>query len=76
MAAERMNKVKLDAALSSERMQRADEDRTNAVLNLIKAAKEIQGMDLEHFERSLNIVKNLEGEETTEVKPTKSSTTT
>ena len=57
-------------------MQRADEDRTNAVLNLIKAAKEIQGMDLEHFERSLNIVKNLEGEETTEVKPTKSSTTT
>ena len=62
LAAERMNKVKLDAALSAERMQRADEDRTGSVLNLIKAFKEIQGMDLEHIERSLQIVQALSPE--------------
>ena len=63
LAAERMNKVQLDAALSAERLQRADEDRTNAVLNLIKAAKEIQNMDMEHLERAVNIVKTLEEQE-------------
>jgi len=59
LAAERMNKVKLDAALSAERLQRSDEDRTSAALNLIKAIKELQGMDLDHLERSLNIVEQL-----------------
>jgi hypothetical protein len=59
LAAERMNKVQLDAALSAERMQRADEDRTGAVLNLVKAAKEIQGMDMERLERAVNMVMQL-----------------
>ncbi|MCE5319441.1 MAG: hypothetical protein LLG04_19005 [Parachlamydia sp.] len=63
LASERMNKVRLDAALSAERMQRADEDRTNAVLNLVKAAREIQGMDLAQLEQAIGIVKSLEGEE-------------
>ena len=65
LAAERMNKVRLDAALSAERMQRADEDRTGSVLNLIKAIKELQGMDLEHLERELSIVRQLTPEEKT-----------
>ena len=59
LAAERMNKVSLDAALSAERIQRADEDRTASALNLIKAAKEIAGIDLEQLERAMNIVKQL-----------------
>lgn len=63
LAAERMNKVQLDAALSAERIQRADEDRTGAILNLIKAAKEIQGMDIEQIERAINIAKHFGEEE-------------
>lgn len=66
LAAERMNKVQLDAALSAERMQRADEDRTGAILNLIKAAKEIQGMEIEQLERALNMIKNIESQGQTE----------
>jgi hypothetical protein len=54
-----MNKVQLDAALSAERIQRAEEDRTGSVLNLIKAAQEIQGVDIEQVERVVNIGKNL-----------------
>lgn len=56
LAAERSNKIKLDAALSAERMQRADEDRTGSILNLIKAAKELESMDLEQIERAVNIM--------------------
>lgn len=59
LAAERANKVRLDAALSAERIQRADEDRTAAALNLIKAIKEIQGMDLDQLERGLRMVQSV-----------------
>lgn len=62
LAAERINKVQLDAALSAERMQRADEDRTGAVLNLIKAAKEIQGMEISQLEQAVNMIKNIEAQ--------------
>jgi hypothetical protein len=48
LAAERLNKIQLDAALSAERIARAAEDRTAGVLNLIKAVKELDGLDLEH----------------------------
>ena len=60
LAAERMNKVQLDAALSAERLQRADEDRTGAVLNLVKAIKEIEDMDFNKLERSLRLVHEIE----------------
>jgi hypothetical protein len=63
LAAERMNKVKLDAALSAERMQRADEDRTGAILNLIKAAKELESMDLEQIERAVNVMLQISNSE-------------
>ena len=55
LAAERMNKVQLDAALSAERIQRSDEDRTNAVLNLVKAAHEIQTLDVDNLTKAMNL---------------------
>lgn len=63
LAAERLNKVRLDAALSAERMQRADEDRTGALLNLIKAAKEIQGMEIDQLEKAINMIKDVKERE-------------
>jgi hypothetical protein len=63
LAAERINKTRLDAALSAERIKRADEDRTGAILNLVKAAKEIQSMDIEQLERAINIAKTIGAEE-------------
>lgn len=59
LAAERLNKVHLDAALSAERIQSAKEEKTGAILNLIKAAKEIQGMEIDHIEQAINIIKDL-----------------
>lgn len=63
LAAERLNKVQLDAALNAERLQRADEDRTGALLNLIKAAKEVQGMEIDQLEKAINMINNIENNE-------------
>jgi len=60
LAAERLNKIQLDAALSSERIARADEDRTGSILNLIKAVKELDGIDLDNLQKKLELLRGLE----------------
>ena len=61
LAAERVNKVGLDAALSAERIARADEDRTAGSLNLIKAIKELESMDIGNLMQKIQILKEIEG---------------
>lgn len=63
LAAERLNKIQLDAALSAERISRAEEDRTAGVLNLIKAVKELEGMDLNNLAQKISLLKALEGKQ-------------
>ena len=60
LAAERIAKIQLDQALNVERLNRAEEDKTSATLNLVKAIKEIQGIDLDQFEKALSIVQSLD----------------
>jgi hypothetical protein len=69
LASERMAKVQIDRAEGVERLQRAKEDETGAVLNLVKALKELQGMDLTHLMQKVQILNELEGK--TEVKTPK-----
>ncbi len=66
LAAERMNKIQLDAALSAERISRAEEDRTSGVLNLIKAVKELESVDLDQLMKKIDILKAIEGKQTEE----------
>jgi hypothetical protein len=63
LAQERLAKIQSDKAVNIEKIQRAKEERSGAVLNLIKAIKEIQGLDLSMVEQSLNIVDRLKGEQ-------------
>lgn len=60
LAQERIAKIQLDKALNAERIQRAEEDKTAGVLNLVKALKEIQGMDLDQLLQGVQIVQALE----------------
>ncbi len=60
LAAERVNKISLDAALSAERISRSEEDRTAGILNIIKAAKELDTMDLDNLLRSIETLHQLE----------------
>ena len=73
LAAERTNKIGLDAALSAERISRAEEDRTAGVLNLIKAAKELEGMDIAHLKEKVDILLALEGKQEAQTKTNISS---
>lgn len=75
LAAERLAKISLDKALNAERIARSEEDRTAGVLNLVKAVKELQGMDLDSLQKQLEILNSLEKgqevkEESSKTKPT------
>lgn len=63
LANERTAKIQLDRALNAERMSRAQEDKSAAILNLVKAAKEIQGMNLDHLQKGIEIAKELAAED-------------
>ena len=63
LAQERIAKIGLDKALNAERIQRAEQDRTGSVLNLVKAVKELQSIDLNHLQQYLDIAERLKGEE-------------
>ena len=67
LADERRAKIQLDKALNAERLNRAEEDKTSATLNLVKAIKEIQSMDLQQFADALAIVQNLNQSQETQV---------
>jgi hypothetical protein len=73
LAAERLNKIQLDAALSAERISRVEEERTSGVLNLIKAAKELEGMDMDQIVKAVNMVVALEGKQKEKEKPESAS---
>ena len=60
LAQERVAKIQLDKALNTERISRSQEERTASLINLIKADKELQGMDIEHLGNTVNILTQLQ----------------
>ncbi len=61
LATERIAKIQLDQAVNAERISRSEEDRTGSALNLVKAVKELQSMDLDSFMKGVQIMQALEG---------------
>jgi len=57
-AAERMSKVQVDMAEAQERLKRSEEDKTGAFLNLVKAVKEIEGMDIAQIGQAIQIMQS------------------
>jgi hypothetical protein len=66
LAQERISKIQLDKAVNAERLERAEEEKTAGLLNVIKAVKELQGIDLTHLEQSLNILQQMQPQQQTE----------
>lgn len=60
LGAERMSRIQENQALSVERRAAAQKDRDAALLNLVKALKEIEGMDLDHIERLLKMANSVQ----------------
>jgi hypothetical protein len=69
LAAERMEKIESDKAVNIERISRSHEERTASILNLIKAAKELQGMDIEHLAREVEIMGNIQAQSQAQLQP-------
>lgn len=59
---ERLSRIKYDAALSEERLAAAQEERSRSTLNDIKAAHEIQEIEMGNAEKLLNIVRAVDEE--------------
>lgn len=70
LAQERQGKLQLEKAESYERLKRAKEDESAGILNLVKAVKELQGMDLENLLKKVEILKSIE-EKSNEESPQK-----
>jgi hypothetical protein len=69
---ERLSRIEENKAMAVERTAAAHRDEDTALLNLIKALKEIDGMDLEHIERMVTLAHTIQdkvtGETNEEVK--------
>jgi hypothetical protein len=59
LAAERMAKIKTDVAVAQDKLKRANQEDTHSLLNLIKGIKELQGIDIDHLQQKLNILREL-----------------
>lgn len=67
---ERLSRIKYDAALSEERLAAAQEERSRGVLDIIRAGKEFQemelkqqGMTVDHAEKILGMIRGIEEEQ-------------
>ena len=66
LAAERIEKIQTDKAVNYEKIKRSQEEETGAILNLIKAIKELETMDTTHIMEKMNVlhsIKDLEVKE-------------
>jgi len=59
---ERLSRIKYDAALSEERLAAAQEERSRSVLNDVRAAKELDEMDLNNAGKVLEMIRSIEEE--------------
>lgn len=60
LARERLAKITTDKAIAEDKLKRAHTEDTAALLNVLKALKELEGMDLSQMEQKLNILNVLQ----------------
>jgi hypothetical protein len=70
LGVERLSRVEENEALAIERRAAAEKDHDTALLNLVKALKEIDGLDLEHVEKLMALSALMKTQQPdTQVKP-------
>lgn len=60
LAAERRAKIHTDMAVAQEKISRSKEESAGAILNLLKAVKELQGMNTDDVAKNLQMVLDIE----------------
>jgi hypothetical protein len=59
LAKERVAKIQTDSAVAQDKLRRAHQEDTASLLNVVKALKEIQGMDLDNLMQQVQILNAL-----------------
>jgi len=59
LASERVAKIQTDTAVAQDKLRRAHQEDTASLLNVVKAIKELQGMDLDNIMRQVEILNSL-----------------
>lgn len=59
LAAERKAKIQTDSAVAQDKLRRAHQEDTASLLNVVKALKELRGMDLDHLMQQVEILNAL-----------------
>jgi hypothetical protein len=59
LAKERVAKIQTDGAVAQDKLRRAHQEDTASLLNVVKALKELKGMDLEHLMQQVEILQAL-----------------
>jgi hypothetical protein len=54
LAAERIAKIDTDKAIAVDKLRKSRQEDTHSLLNLLKAAKELEGMDIHHLKEGLD----------------------
>ena len=62
---EREAKIQTDRAVAEDKLKRAHEQDTHALLNLVKIAKELKGLDIDQLNKQVELLKALQPEEKT-----------
>ena len=60
LAQERIAKIQTDRAIAEDKIKRAHQEDTASLLNVVKALKELQGMDLSNLQMKLTILDQLQ----------------
>lgn len=61
LAQERIAKISTDHAMNVERLERAEQERNAGILNLVKALKELEGMDVKLLADRIHLLKEISG---------------
>jgi hypothetical protein len=59
LAQERVAKITTDRSIAEDKLRRAHQEDTHSLLNVVKALKELQGMDLDNIMRQVDILNAL-----------------
>jgi hypothetical protein len=59
LAKERVAKIQTDSAVAQDKLRRAHQEDTASLLNVVKALKELRGLDLDHLMKQVELLQAL-----------------
>jgi len=59
LAQERVAKIQTDTAVAQDKLRRAHQEDTASLLNVVKALKELRGLDLDHLVKQVELLNTL-----------------